>query len=215
MYRLSKVASGAIYGLIAVGIALTLLLGSPHGKLILNWFGNASVERTPLGYNFSTEQKFERGIIYLPTIHNNKLEKAIHLLALNIYHEARGENIEGMIAVGFVTLNRVRSGRFPNSVADVVQQGGEKRNRCQFSWWCDGRRDTPKEGKAWQQARLVAKGLLKGKYFDETEGALFYYNPKKSSPCWGESSSFIVNIGSHKFFGDIPWSEMKLLCRFT
>ena len=46
----------------------------------------------------------------------------MNCLAINIYHEARGETVEGKFAVGHVTMNRVNSNRFPNSICKVVYQ---------------------------------------------------------------------------------------------
>ena len=72
-------------------------------------------------------------------------------MVLNLYHEARSESNEGMIAVGHVTLNRVRSKNFPNTICNVVRQavyhknGVPKKNLCQFSWWCDGKSDKTDE----------------------------------------------------------------------
>ena len=67
-----------------------------------------------------------------------------HCLALNAYHEARSESVAGIIAVSQVVLNRVKSPMFPNSICEVVFQGGTKRDRCQFSWHCDGKSDHPR-----------------------------------------------------------------------
>lgn len=213
MCYLSKIGSRAINVLLFIGISVLFLSESPQGKRVLNWLGDVSLQKASLGGNFLFRKESEREIIYLPMIPAGQLESAVQYLALNIYHEARGENMEGMVAVGWVTLNRVRSHRFPSTVPSVVQQGGEILYECQFSWWCDGRRDIPKEGRVWQLAQSVAKEVLQGKYFDNTSEALFYYNPKKASPCWGNASTFIRKIGNHKFFSDIPWEEMKRLCR--
>ena len=74
-------------------------------------------------------------------------------MALNIYHEARSDNLAGKFAVGDVVLNRVNDTRYPNNVCDVIYQGEHRpswkdpktlvpvRNRCQFSWYCDGKSD--------------------------------------------------------------------------
>ena len=92
-------------------------------------------------------------ILLLPSLsfaYGDADEAEVVCLAENIYHEARGEGIEGMLAVGHVTMNRVESSRFPDTVCGVVRQTkyikswrtGElvpARNRCQFSWYCDGR----------------------------------------------------------------------------
>jgi len=70
----------------------------------------------------------------------------VHCLALNIYHEARGETFEGKLAVAAVTLNRVRHKRFPDGVCEVVWQPR------QFSWTHDGKTDRPYNQKAWELA---------------------------------------------------------------
>ena len=71
-------------------------------------------------------------------------EKQHECLAKNIYFEARNEPFVGQFAVALVTLNRVHDSAFPNTICDVVYEGIHtargfpKRDRCQFSWDCDG-----------------------------------------------------------------------------
>ena len=135
-------------------------------------------------------------------------------LALNIYHEARGETITGQVAVASVTLNRVKSSRFPNTVCEVVYQAqyskwweeahGKKvplRNKCQFSWYCDGVEDKPSPGTSWNNALAIAKG---NKYRGITQGALFYHS-NKVLPFWADSFIKLGSIGNHIFY--IPPSE--------
>ena len=55
-----------------------------------------------------------------------------------LYFEARGEEIKGIIAVAEVIINRRDSNDFPNTICGVIEQGSHKRNRCQFSYKCDG-----------------------------------------------------------------------------
>lgn len=82
----------------------------------------------------------------------------IRCLAQNIYFEARGEPMVGKIAVGHVVLNRAADRRWPRRVCSVIKQGVYKqRHRCQFSWWCDGRRDRPVNRAAWKESLHVAK----------------------------------------------------------
>ena len=75
-------------------------------------------------------------------------------LARNIYFEARNEPFAGQFAVAMVTLNRVYDKQFPNSICEVVYQGlhyssgHPKRDRCQFSWYCDGKVDDVKNKRA-------------------------------------------------------------------
>ena len=80
-------------------------------------------------------------------------------LALAMYWEARGEGRHGMIAVGWTILNRTRSDHFPTTPCAVVYQGNE-RSPCQFSWWCDGKSDRPRDRISWTKARIIAAGLL-------------------------------------------------------
>ena len=75
-------------------------------------------------------------------------------MALNMYHEARGEGRLGMLAVGWVVLNRMADKSYPGTVAGVVYQG------CQFSWVCDRRSDRPRDGSAWRRALELAAELL-------------------------------------------------------
>lgn len=125
----------------------------------------------------------------------------VECLALNIYHEARGEPVAGKVAVGHVVLNRVQDKRFPNQACAVVRQGGEKRlNHCQFSWWCDGRSDQPRDAEAWAQALDIAKQVYDGKTVDPTGGALWYH-ADYVSPSWGKTLPRGPKIGRHIFYG--------------
>lgn len=120
-------------------------------------------------------------------------------LALNVYHEARGEGIEGQFAVADVTLNRVESPKFPDTVCEVVKQGGQKRlNRCQFSWYCDGKSDEPRNTQAWLRAKQVAQVALQG-LKGNTKGATFYH-AKTVRPYWAKSFKRTAVIGSHIFY---------------
>ncbi|MBK1723229.1 cell wall hydrolase [Thiocystis violacea] len=123
----------------------------------------------------------------------------LRCLALNIYHEARSEPESGQIAVALVTLNRVGSNAFPGSICAVVKQGGTKRNRCQFSWWCDGRSDKPKDPQAWRRAMDIARRVLNDSVPDPTRGAL-YYHASYCSPSWSSAYKRTARIGQHLFY---------------
>ena len=81
-------------------------------------------------------------------------------LTTAIYFEARGEPDIGQAAVAQVVLNRVKSERYPKSVCGVVYQNSRARNRCQFSFACDGKSDVPREAAAWRKARETATKSL-------------------------------------------------------
>ncbi len=126
----------------------------------------------------------------------------IDCLALNIYFEARGEFDLGKIAVGHVVLNRVADTRFPETVCAVVRQGGEKvLNRCQFSWWCDGRSDSPRDSQSWGQVKAVARKVYWGFSPDPTAGSLWYH-AAHVSPSWAKALARGPKIGQHLFYSD-------------
>jgi N-acetylmuramoyl-L-alanine amidase len=134
----------------------------------------------------------------------------VDCLALNVYHEARGEGLKGKLAVAHVTLNRVNHKRYPDNVCSVVYQSkttinhrGEevpRRNKCQFSWYCDGRDDTPYDDTLWERSVDLAVKVLLGLTNDPTRGATHYFNPHKANPYWKDSYQHVVDVGNHKFY---------------
>jgi N-acetylmuramoyl-L-alanine amidase len=127
----------------------------------------------------------------------------LHCLALNIYWEARSESMNGQLAVAAVTMNRVRNERFPDTVCEVVKQGGWQRlHQCQFSWWCDGKHDEPKEVEAWRRAQFLARLVYAGVSGDPTKGALWYH-ADDVNPYWGAVTRATTKIGRHVFYDDL------------
>jgi len=111
----------------------------------------------------------------------------VELLARLIHGEARGEPYVGMVAVGAVVLNRVRSSRFPNTIAGVVYQAGA------FDAVADGQINlVPNE-----QSRRAARDALNG--WDPTGGCLYYYNPATATSKWIWTREVRLNIGDHSF----------------
>ena len=123
----------------------------------------------------------------------------LYCLAKNIYFESRNQPKIGKIAVAQVTLNRVKSDKFPNTVCEVVYQGGERRNRCQFSWYCDGKKDEPTDGPAWDESVYLALLVYGDGFLDVTEGALWYH-ATYVSPSWAEHYQKTVRINNHIFY---------------
>ena len=128
------------------------------------------------------------------------ISAALMCMALNVYHESRSENLKGQVAVANVTLNRVADSKWPNDVCSVVEQGYTKgKPNCQFSWYCDGKSDTPTDTVAWARAVLVANDVMMGYIPDITEGAT-HYHAKYVNPYWSKSFTRTVEIGSHIFY---------------
>ncbi len=128
-------------------------------------------------------------------------------LALNIYFEARNQPVMGQIGVSMVVLNRVNSTDYPDNVCDVIYQGKHSkitgmplRHKCQFSWYCDGLTDTPKDVDAYRWAEIIAKDVWdhKGKS-DITNGSLFYHS-MSVRPKWADKKTFVKRIGDHLFY---------------
>jgi len=119
-------------------------------------------------------------------------------LALAMYWEARGEGRHGMIAVGWIILNRAGSGHFPATRCAVVYQGSEQ-SPCQFSWWCDGKSDRPRDRYSWTWARIIAADLLVNPPRDPTNGALFYHSKIIPVP-WTRTRVRTARIGNHIFY---------------
>ena len=140
------------------------------------------------------------------------LETAFICLALNTYHEAKNQSMVGQIATAQVVMNRVEDRRFPNTVCEVVKQGPTRpswedpekeypiRHRCQFSWYCDGKSDVPKNEKAWRKAQDVAFLVLYNKIqLDVTEGAT-HYHATYVRPAWAKTKKRTTRIEKHIFY---------------
>jgi N-acetylmuramoyl-L-alanine amidase len=112
----------------------------------------------------------------------------LYLLARMITAEARGEPYSGQVAVGAVILNRVASPSFPNTISGVIYQKGA------FSALDDGQFHSVT---ITDSCRRAAQDALNGT--DPTGGALYYYNPAKTTNKWIYSRPTICTIGKHVF----------------
>lgn len=125
-------------------------------------------------------------------------DSELRCLALSMYWEAKAEGDRGMLAVGHVVLNRMAHEAFPDTPCAVVFQGGEK-PPCQFSWYCDGKSDQPREAGNWQRARELAAQLLTNPQRDITLGAVFFHSTAMKNP-WRIKRTKTVTIGKHVFY---------------
>ena len=144
----------------------------------------------------------------------------VKCLALNMYHEARGQGSAGLLGVSSVVLNRVKDKRFPNTICEVIYQGPTReswktrqtpdpsdavfypvRDRCQFSWYCDGRSDEPKEKKVYQRLLTIARSIVYNNisFIDITDGAT-HYHADYVRPAWAEVKTRTTRIGNHIFY---------------
>ena len=114
-------------------------------------------------------------------------DRNVRLLAACIYGESRGEPYKGQVAVGAVILNRVKSSKFPNSIAGVIYQPGA------FDAVSDGQIDLGPNEAALRAARDAMNG------YDPTYGCLYYYNPATTTNKWMLSKPVAITIGHHVF----------------
>lgn len=123
-------------------------------------------------------------------------------LAQNVYFEARGEPFAGQRAVAEVTMNRVASSRFPDTVCQVVHEKRwdprRKRYVGAFSWTELGTMPDPK-GIAWDRAVAAAELVYNEREAYTVQGALFYH-ADKIQPRWARSQARVVKIGRHIFY---------------
>ena len=139
--------------------------------------------------------------------------KQVLCVAENIYWEARNQSVRGMMAVGLVTMNRVHDSRFPDTPCEVVKQGPTRpswkdptklypvKNRCQFSWYCDGKSDDIPiyDHEVWSYSLAMAVKVVIGYFPDLTHGAT-HYHADYVTPGWAKSKTRTIKIGTHIFY---------------
>jgi len=121
-------------------------------------------------------------------------------LTAGIYFEARGEPILGQKAVAQVILNRVRNPKYPDSICGVVYQHKHKRNRCQFSFACDGIKDRIASPKHWEISKRVANEAIDGRFWLKSVGSASHYHADYVWPRWGRTMHKMTKIGRHIFY---------------
>lgn len=116
----------------------------------------------------------------------------IKCLADNIYHEAKGEGMLGWKAVGHVTMNRVKSGKFANNVCGVVYQ------KKQFSWVGKKKRAS-QSNYTYQEISELAKEIYNNheNMNDITKGSI-YFHASYVKPRWKLTKR--IRIGKHIFY---------------
>jgi len=120
-------------------------------------------------------------------------------LAMAVYFEARSEPLIGQVAVAEVVSNRVESPRYPDTPCEVVTQGGLSRNRCQFSYWCDGKPEIISDAAAWRRAKVAVTLALNGA-IDTGIGDATHYHASYVKPYWQTAFKHVGTIGWHEFY---------------
>lgn len=135
-------------------------------------------------------QKIRNQNIYLA---NNRELKC---LADNIYFEAGNQSKTGKLAVAAVTINRVKSPKFPKSVCSVVYQ--KTRGTCQFSWVCEGKKRVRSPQQYAESKRIAEKVLLSGANHGIFGRNVLFYHADYVNPGWNLRR--VTKIGDHIFY---------------
>lgn len=119
-----------------------------------------------------------------------------------IYFEARGEPLEGQLAVAQVVLNRYASPRYPKSICGVVYEHhpGASSFACQFSFSCDKWPDVVWNRDAWAIAKTIAFLANSRRLPDTTGGHATHYHTTWVSPNWSDDIEFTRTLGNHIFY---------------
>jgi spore germination cell wall hydrolase CwlJ-like protein len=142
-------------------------------------------------------------------------KKQVECLAQNIYFEAAKEPEKGQVAVAFVTINRVKSGKFEDDICGVVKQ--KMNGVCQFTWYCEDRPRaiyasnvlTSGDNSLYNDIRNLAVYVYANydKLEDPSKGALFYH-ADYVNPGW-RNMEYLTTIGRHLFYNrkDMKWKN--------
>ena len=148
-------------------------------------------------------------ILLVPTLAASDENGERYCLAQNIYFESANQPFAGRVAVANVAVNRSNDAQFPSTICDVVYQAKLRenwkgnmvpiRNKCQFSWYCDGKSDEPTDSTTWMESLHIADLVISGKMPDITSGSLWYH-ADFVSPYWAPYLTEVVTIDNHIFY---------------
>jgi spore germination cell wall hydrolase CwlJ-like protein len=152
-----------------------------------------AVERTLMAHVKKREMEMEKPQRKVAKLSKRTREE--YCMAKNIYHEAGVETEKGKIAVGQVTLNRVSTGRWGNSICEVVY------SHKQFSWTLEPQKlhEKPK-GPLWEESLAAAQKVFAGKRVKVVGNSLFYHTDYIKTPYWAEKKALIAQVGQHLFY---------------
>lgn len=227
---LTKVLSGLFNGVLVAGVMTMSVTSWP-----------ASADTTGIEPEYTAKIQTDQYLMDTLLVDGPISAAEMECLIQNMYFEARSDGYAGMYAVTMVVLNRVDDTRYPDTICGVVQQGPTKeswktrqhpelkdservyypvRNRCQFSWYCDGKSDDMNDVSAFTLATdiatLVADVAASNSngygyptdvfLLDITEGAT-HYHANYVSPNWrnDRGMEFITRVGTHLFYRWNQW----------
>lgn len=133
--------------------------------------------------------------------------KSEKCLAEAVYFESRGEAVRGQMAVAQVVMNRVFSGKYPDTVCGVVYQNKYRHLACQFTFACDNNADVIREPEMWERARKISKAMLDGQIWLPEVGKSTHYHAYWVRPSWVAEMKKMYKFGVHTFYRPRNWGD--------
>jgi hypothetical protein len=172
-------------------LAINVPRARPDPDQVLTWLDGRALGQFAPGQHYWVRSKLPE------SVHEADEQKC---LAEGIYFEARGELERGQAAVAQVILNRVRNPAYPDTICEVVYQNQGWRNRCQFSFACDGVPERVASRSAWRRAVRVAEQVTDGEIWLEEVGDATHYHANYVRPAWGPRMIMTDRVGEHLFY---------------
>ncbi|MBR0904108.1 cell wall hydrolase [Bradyrhizobium liaoningense] len=133
--------------------------------------------------------------------------KSEKCLAEAVYFESRGEAVRGQIAVAQVVMNRVFSGKYPDTVCGAVYQNKHRHLACQFTFACDNNTDVIREPEMWERAKKISKAMLDGQIWLPEVGKSTHYHAYWVRPSWVAEMKKMYKTGVHTFYRPRAWGD--------
>ncbi|MGY3423744.1 spore germination cell wall hydrolase CwlJ-like protein [Bradyrhizobium sp. F1.13.4] len=133
--------------------------------------------------------------------------KSEKCLAEAVYFESRGEAVRGQMAVAQVVMNRVFSGKYPDTVCGAVYQNKHRHLACQFTFACDNNADVIREPEMWERAKKISKAMLDGQIWLAEVGKSTHYHAYWVRPSWVAEMKKMYKTGVHTFYRPRAWGD--------
>lgn len=130
-------------------------------------------------------------------------KKDLDCLTKNIYYEASGEDSQGKFAVGHVTVNRLKTGYWGNSICKVVYA------KKQFSWTLAKKLPRP-DSQVWAESEAIARKVLAGHRVRGLTRSLYYHAIYIKDPKWADTRYEAGQIGNHIFYNRARGSQLEI-----
>jgi spore germination cell wall hydrolase CwlJ-like protein len=185
MSKLAALFDAAVVALASIGLALVFIFATRNVHPMSPPDEVAEIEQPAIEFNDVREIELAA--------------EELECLALAVYHESRNQPILGQMATASVVLNRAKSSGFPDQICGVIKDGGSVAP-CQFSWYCDGKPDTPYEIAPWRTAKAVAEFVLDHREVDMLNGADHFHDTSIDPPGWASRMTRVARIGDTIYY---------------